>query len=316
MSTVSAPCLPPAAEHFDHPALFYKDEQEYVAGTAAFVREGLAAGDPVAVAVPAANLALIRAELGAQAGQVRLLDMEQAGRNPGRIIPRVLRAFADSHPTRRARIIGEPIWPGRTPAEYPACAQHEALINLAFEGRGVTILCPYDATRLTEPVLADALATHPTVIRSGTVQRSRHFAPTALVARYNEPLPAPPGVVATVFTKATLTAVRRYATAWAARLGLGEDRLGDFELAVGELTTNSVVHGGEEGRLRLWWEDGQVVFEVHDDGVLTDPLAGRHLPARDQLGGRGLLLVNVVADLVRTHSAPGHGTTIQVYFRA
>lgn len=315
MSTLSASSLPSAAPPFDHPALFYRGEAEYLAGTAAFVREGLAAGDPVAVAVPAAHLALIRAELGAKAGQVRLVDMERAGRNPGRIIPHVLRAFADSHPGRRARIIGEPLWAGRTPVEYPACAQHEALINLAFEGRDVTILCPYDAIRMSEPVLADALATHPTVIRSGAVARSPKYAPTALLARYNEPLHTPPDVAATPYTRATLTAARHCATAWAARLGLGEPRLVDFELAVGELTTNSVVHGGGVGHLRLWTADGQVVCEVRDAGIPDDPLAGRDLPAHDQRGGRGLLLVNAVADLVRTHTARGHGTTTHVYFR-
>ncbi|MFI0241161.1 anti-sigma factor RsbA family regulatory protein [Streptomyces sp. NPDC016845] len=317
MSTVPAPSVPsaPPPLDLDHPALFYRDEEEYLAGTAAFVREGLAVGDPVAVAVPAANLALIRAELGEEAGRVRLLDMERAGRNPGRIIPRVLRAFADSHPGRRPRIIGEPIWAGRTTAEYPACAQHEALVNLAFEGRGVTILCPYDATRLTAPVLSDAHVTHPAVIRSGARTPSAQYAPQALVARYNEPLHAPPGVAATAYTKATLTAVRQYATRWAAGLGLAEPRLDDFELAVAELTTNSVVHGGGEGLLGVWAEDRHVVCQVRDAGVLDDPLAGRRLPARDQRGGRGLLLVNVVADLVRTHSTPEDGTTTHVYFR-
>ncbi|MFJ9038544.1 anti-sigma factor RsbA family regulatory protein [Streptomyces sp. NPDC102406] len=309
MSTVSA------SQAFDHPALFYRDEQEYLAGTVPFVREGLAAGDPVAVAVPGPNLALIRDALGEQADDVRLLDMTRAGRNPGRIIPRVLRAFADSHPTRRPRIIGEPIWAGRTETEYPACAQHEALINLAFQGRDVTILCPYDTTALEESVLADAHATHPTIIRSGRRSDSDAYAPEALVARYNQPLYAPLSVAVTAYTRATLTTVRQDASRRAADLGLPASRLDDFELAVAELTTNSVVHGGGEGVLRVWAQNQHVVCEVHDAGLLDDPLAGRRLPAGDQRGGRGLLLVNVVADLVRIHSTPDHGTTTHAYFR-
>jgi hypothetical protein len=77
--------------------------------------------------------------------------MTVAGRNPGRIIPTVLLAFANAHPGRRVRLIGEPIWAGRSPVEYPACAQHEALINAAFTGRPATILCPYN-TELLDPV--------------------------------------------------------------------------------------------------------------------------------------------------------------------
>ena len=98
------------ADPFDHPALFYRDEQEYLAGTLPFITEGLAAGTPVAVAVPTANLALLRDELGRDAERVRLLDMTEVGRNPGRIIPGVLRAFADAHPGRHVRIIGEHLW--------------------------------------------------------------------------------------------------------------------------------------------------------------------------------------------------------------
>ncbi|NUP14825.1 MAG: hypothetical protein HOV73_02890, partial [Streptomyces sp.] len=148
---------------FVHPALFYRGTREYLDGTLRFVREGLALGEPVAVAVPGENLRLVRDGLGGDADGVRLLDMGEVGRNPGRIIPGVLRAFADAQaPGRRVRIVGEPIWAGRSSDEYPACVQHEALINAAFEGRTVTILCPYDVRRLDSRVLADAHATHPT----------------------------------------------------------------------------------------------------------------------------------------------------------
>lgn len=98
------------SDPFVHPALFYRGTEQYTAGTVPFLEEGLAAGEAVAVAVPGPNLELIKAELGASAAEVTLLDMTRAGRNPGRIIPGVLRAFADAHPAGRVRIIGEPIW--------------------------------------------------------------------------------------------------------------------------------------------------------------------------------------------------------------
>src|SRR5690349_24474231 len=90
--------------------------------------------------------------------------MTEACRNPGRIIPTVLLAFANAHPGRRVRLIGEPIWAGRSDTEYPACAQHEALINTAFTGRPATILCPYN-TRLLDPLwVQDAYRTHPVML--------------------------------------------------------------------------------------------------------------------------------------------------------
>ncbi|MPY41780.1 sensor histidine kinase [Streptomyces phyllanthi] len=296
-----------------HPALFYRGEQEYLDGTVPFIREGLKSGEPVAVAVPGPNLAVLKEGLGADAAAVRFLDMAQAGRNPGRIIPTVLRAFADAHTGTRVRIIGEPIWAGRSSVEYPACVQHEALINPAFQGRDVTILCPYDAARLDERVLTDAYATHPVVVLGGKERLSPSYAPERIVARYNQPLAAPPAVAETmIYGAEELPAARHFAVERASRLGLSGASLDDLALAVAELTTNSVVHGGGSGVLRIWAEDSQVVCEVRDRGHLSDPLAGRRPPARDQRGGRGLLLVHHVSDLVRIHSR-AEGTVIRFY---
>jgi anti-sigma regulatory factor (Ser/Thr protein kinase) len=302
----------PPTERFVHPALFYRGEQEYLDGTVPFIRDGLRAEEPVAVAVPGSNLSLLREALGEDAASVRLLDMEKAGRNPGRIIPRVLRAFADSHPRTRVRIIGEPIWPGRSSVEYPACAQHEALINPAFQDRDVTILCPYDADRLAEDVLTDAYATHPVIISEGRQRPSPAYAPDDVVAHYNQPL-APVTVSEEFsFDADGLPDARHFAVAQAVRLGLSGTRLEDLTLAAAELTTNSVVHGGGTGTVRIWAEAGQVVCEVRDHGHLSDPLAGRRPAARDQLGGRGLLLVHYLADLVRMHTGPA-GTVVRCY---
>ncbi|MCK1822989.1 MEDS domain-containing protein [Streptomyces sp. XM83C] len=306
-----------AADLFDHPALFYRGEAEYLAGVLPFVRDALAAEEPVAVAVPGENLDLVRDALGACAGAVRLLDMREAGRNPGRILPAVLHAFADAQPPgRRVRIVGEPVWAGRSSVEYPACVQHEALINAAFRGRAVTVLCPYDAGRLDPGVLADAYVTHPTVVPAGATvaHDSRAYAPEQAVARYNVPLPpAPPGAPACAFTAAALSPARHHAVAEGRRLGLTGVRLDDLALVTAELTTNSVVHGGGAGTLWVWAESGYVVCEVRDDGRLTDPLAGRRPAPRERRGGRGLLLVNLVSDLVRTHTGDD-GTTVRAYF--
>ncbi|MEV0585673.1 anti-sigma factor RsbA family regulatory protein [Nonomuraea sp. NPDC050310] len=302
----------PVEETFEHPALFYRDAADYTEQTVAFVRAGLAQGEPVAVAVPGPNLRLIKDGLGPDAEGLLFLDMTEAGRNPGRIIPGVLRKFADSHADRRVRIIGEPIWAGRSAVEYPACAQHEALINAAFEGRAATILCPYDESKLTAEVLADARLTHPTLISRGREERSDAYDWEAIVARYNEELQVPADAARFAFDADTLSAVRAFAATRAEELGLTGLRLLDAELAVGELAANSLVHGGGRGTLAIWAEAGQVVAEVRDAGRLSDPLAGRRPRREDQTGGRGLMLVHFVADLVRVHTTED-GTAIRFY---
>jgi anti-sigma regulatory factor (Ser/Thr protein kinase) len=302
-----------SADSFAHPALFYRGDREYLAATTAFVYAGLAAGEPVAVAVPSGNLALIRSALGDDASKVRLFDMARDGRNPGRIIPAVLRDFADRHPGRHVRIIGEPIWPGRAAAAYPACAQHEALINMSFAGRLVTILCPYDAAGLPAEVLREVARTHP-LLRDGMKEwASDAYAPEQVIEACNRPLEEPGTYLSLHFDRTNLSAVRLLAARAAAALGFRGHRLDDIRLVVAELGANSLKHGGGSGTIRVWDDDGVLVCEVADTGHITDPLAGRRPVDPSIPGSRGLLIVNLLSDLVRVHTRAG-GTVIRVFF--
>ncbi|MDF2712442.1 MAG: ATP-binding protein, partial [Nonomuraea muscovyensis] len=60
------------------------------------------------------------------------------------------------------------------------------------------------------------------------------------------------------FARGRITVLRRAVTTYAAGMGLTGRRLEDFVLAVNEITTNAVLHGGGRGRLRLWARDGRL----------------------------------------------------------
>lgn len=299
--------------HFVHEALFYRDPGQYVAGTVPFVLDGLAAGEPVLVAVPPTGIDLIRGELGPRAADVRFLDMTLGGRNPGRIIPGVLTEFADSHPSP-VRIVGEPIWAGRSATEYPACVQHEALINTAFDGRRAAILCPYDTAGLAPDVLKDAERTHPVLLEDGRRAPSeRYDDPLRTATDFNVPLPSPPSSARTHhFDASNMTRTRKLVAAHALAAGLDEDKADDLVLAVNELTTNSVVHATGGGELLLWREGATVVCEVRDGGALNDLMIGRLKPPPNTRGGYGVVMVNLLCDLVRIHSDAA-GTAIRVH---
>src|SRR4051794_13066474 len=220
---------------FEHEALLYRSVSEYVAGTVPFVEDALDTGEPVLVAVPAPNVEVIRGALGpTTADRVRFLDMTEAGRNPGRIIPGVLHSFVEEHAPGRVRIIGEPIWAGRSAAEYPACVQHEALINLAFADAAATILCPYDTGRLGAAVIGDAERTHPVVVNGDCRAASdRYGDPTTVVAAFNRPFAEPVTTPVTlIFDADELPAVRRFVVEHAGAGGLDRSRVGDLAVAV------------------------------------------------------------------------------------
>lgn len=288
-----------------HEALLYGDDRDYVAGIRQFVDGGARAGEPVLVAVPAPRLALLRREL---PDPVRFVDMTEAGRNPGRIIPAVLHAFIEEHPGARVRIVGEPIWPGRPADIYPRCVQHEALINLALADRPAAIMCPYDTRGLAPEAVDDALRTHPVVVESGVRRGSPRYAePEAVVAAFNRPLPephTPPAVL--IFGAGELAAVRRFVREHGARAGLPPDRVDDLLIVVNELATNALVHGRGPGTLRLWPDDDGVMCEVLDRGRPAGALllAGRVPPALYSEHGRGLVLVNLLCDAVHVHAGP------------
>ncbi|MGX1810865.1 anti-sigma factor RsbA family regulatory protein [Nocardia sp. NPDC055321] len=290
----------------DHPALFYRTDTEYLDTIVPFLTE---TGAPAAAAVPGERLELLRSALGPAADAVTLIDMSRAGRNPGRIIATVLRAFADRYPDQQVQIVGEPIWAGRSDLEYPACAQHEALINYAFAGREVSILCPYDVSALDPTVVADARQTHPEIWEPGRRYASECFDPAAVIERYNQPMLATehaPDLI--VSTPPDVRAARMVAVEKAATLGLSPDRVPDLELITTELVTNALAHGVSDCRLWLYRHGDQLICQTRDRGHITDPLAGRKPAAVGQLGGRGLLLVHQLSDLFRTHTT-ADGTT-------
>jgi anti-sigma regulatory factor (Ser/Thr protein kinase) len=306
----------PSLEHgFSHEAFFYSDPAEFLEASVSFVREGLAADEAVLVAVPGQRAQWLRSFFGAEPA-VQVLDMADVGANPARIIPE-WQDFLDAHEGRGVRGIGEPVWAGRSAAELAECVLHESLLNVAFEsGPSWRLLCPYDAVGLPGSVLDQARATHPVVADAAGQSGSAtyHRVPPQRALR-GDPLPPPAQTpVELPFTGGDLSSVRRLVRRHGAEAGVTDARLDDVELAVDEVASNSLLHGGGLGVLRVWAEDESLVCEVSDEGVIADPLVGRRRPVLDRTGGRGLWIANQLCDLVQVRSGAA-GTTVRLHVR-
>ena len=299
---------------FEHLALFYREEEEFLAGTRTFIDAGLNAGEPVLVAVPGAKIASMRALLNGAGGSVEFWDMNELGANPGRIIP-AARDWVQRWPQGRCRFIDEPIWPGRAASEIVEAMRHEALINLAFADAHVTILCPYDRARLDPAVMADAERTHPHVLRDGGGCASwRYTDPVELWHAADWPLPEVPDAVVPCTIGADLAGTRAFAASRLREAGLDDRRLHDVVLAIDEAATNALVHGSGVPELRIWLEGDRLVCEVADCGRLTDPLAGRRRPAPDWPRGRGVWIMNQLCDLVELRPT-STGTAVRLHVK-
>lgn len=296
----------PSSRAFDHLALMYAGVEGFVAGTVPFLRDGVAAGEPMLVVVAAAKLAALRAALGRDADRVHFADMAEVGHNPARIIP-AWRAFLDANGggTRRVRGIGEPVYAERTAAELVECQLHESLLNVAFEGSGSwSLLCPYDTEALPAAVIAEAERSHPVVMVGGERRLSRTYRQPDEIAPFDRPLPAAVGAVTDVpfASGRDLAAVRSVVGDFAAGAGLPPSVAAELVLAVHEVVTNSVRHGGGQGMLRLWIDGAEVVCEVRDAGRIGDPLVGRARPGPEAIRGRGMWMANQLCDLVQIRS--------------
>jgi anti-sigma regulatory factor (Ser/Thr protein kinase) len=298
----------------EHDAFLYSDEASYRTGLLAFIREGLEHDEPVLIAVPPTGLALLRSALAdEELERVRLADMTIEGRNPGRILGSLLTRFVEEHRGSRVRVISELLWAGRSAAEYPACAEHEALVNVALANTPAYIRCPYDVTDLDRAVLVDATRTHPIMASDGDRWTSPGYAdPAAVAMLFDSPLAlSPPDADVMVISHATGTrSARRFVHDFGVAAGMSEERLGDLRLAAQELVINTLLHSGSHGLLSIWSADGQVVCQVQDGGRIDDPLAGRRPPAPPEVG-HGLFIVHEVCDLVRIHRSGG--TTVRIH---
>jgi anti-sigma regulatory factor (Ser/Thr protein kinase) len=295
-----------------HQALFYHGEREYLDGVMGFIAPGLAAGEPVAAALPPEHGELLRRELNGHRDAVEILDMFELGRNPARIIPAVER-MVSKHDGGTLHYVGEPIWPGRSEEEIQEATKHEALINLAWPDARIRVLCPYDAAALDAEVLADAERTHPAVIERGRERRSSAYTGAAIPVRSNRPLPpVPPDAVELAFGLEDLFKVRALVFERAMAAGLRGQRVHELVLAVSELATNTVRHGPGSGVVRTWVHADRLLCQVEDPGQILDPLAGRRLPVPQVAGGIGLWVVNQLCELVEVRSDE-RGTTVRVH---
>jgi anti-sigma regulatory factor (Ser/Thr protein kinase) len=310
--------LAESREGFRHEAFFYADEDEFLAGTSSFVREGLESDEPTLVVLNAEKLDLLRSELKTDADRVFFADMGEVGRNPACIIS-TWQEFVHRYGglATGLRGIGEPISTERGPAELAECHRHEALLNLAFaDTPGFFLLCPYDSSALDAAVLEEARRTHPFVSESGVSESAPCRSLDEVAAPFSEPLSPPPSRRDwSVFHRGTLSTLREWVRKRASAARLDSDASEDLVLAVHEVALNSVRHGGGGGICRSWTEGQTLVCELRDNGSIEPPLAGRQHPTLDGHAGSGLWLVNHLCDLVQIRSFEDGGV-VRLHKRA
>lgn len=128
----------------------------------------------------------------------------------------------------------------------------------------------------------------------------------------SQPLPSPTNDAMYHTYRSDLSQVRALVLQQAREAGLPDGKANDLVLAVSEVAANTLRHTRSAGTLAIWHNADEIVCEIHDEGTITDPEAGKHKPAPDASGGHGLWIVRQVCDLVELAS-DADGTTVRMH---
>ncbi|MFG1998041.1 anti-sigma factor RsbA family regulatory protein [Spirillospora sp. NPDC048911] len=299
---------------FVHQAFLYDSDELFAERASAFLRDGLACSEPGFVVVTPYNIALLKHAL-RDSRDIVYVNSADWYISPGRTLSAYLRRVREHTGPGRIRVIGEPMWAGRTPSQILAWQRYESVINLTLAESPAWILCPYDTRVLPREVVEGARRTHPEVIDAQrTIPSSAYIEPAAFSAECDQrPLPpARPPVMTYRISRPELRRTRRLVTLAALDHGLIGDRLDDLVAAVQEIATNVVEHGGGHGSANVWLDGNDVVCDVIDSGSAWNyHLIGHRPPPPDSTSGLGVWIARRLCDQVEIRSGP-HGSMVRL----
>lgn len=186
-----------APQLLEHRVLTYGTDEEFLATTVPFLLEGVERSHCALAVTSRGLIELLRDALGGSSDKVEFADSVDWYRSPSEAFGRY-RSFVTTRFNAGApwiRVVGEPIWKGRSPAEITAWGCYESLVNIAFASSPATIICPYDVAALPEELVDDARRTHPEVAHGRRATASATYRPPEdlLLDPHNAPGRKPAG---------------------------------------------------------------------------------------------------------------------------
>jgi len=308
----------PETTRLRHAVQFHDGPADQVERAVAFARAAVRRGERLALAVPAAVEEAVLTAVG-DAGIVSLVTPSGAGGGSGQttaaLRARELRALVQSDAGVTVLCAHDPALDGVDGGYW---TELDAALNVALGDLPVDLVCLYPGFPLHLEVLEGAEANHPYLLVDGELHDNpRHRCPVEVLKDRDRsaPLVLGPPDLTHRYNSWQLHEVRGLVATLAPELGFDPVRAEDLVLAVNEVATNAVEHGSPQAEIHLWATAGGLVCEVHDSGVLTEPLPGMVAPHPADPRGRGVWIARQLCDLlhvwrdrtgthVRMHATP------------
>jgi len=291
---------------YTHEALFFDSRRALLEAAVPWLREGLQAGEDVALVCSDENNAALADALGPDP-HVMVLPRT-------RIYHRAVDAVAFYHDLftarvaagqPRVRLVGEVGFDTR-PQGHDEWCRYEAVCNHALAPLPLWSLCAYNTQALPRPLLDTAWVTHPWLRAGGERARNGDFVqPARLLGSLARPLEPPAAEAATVTLTelGELPGLRRWLQTRLADAQVGTEAAENAVLAVDEVAANGLRHGRPPVHVALWLTPARAVCDITDRGAgIIDPLAGYTPPDPVRLleGGVGLWMTRRLCEDVTT----------------
>jgi transcriptional regulator with XRE-family HTH domain len=150
----------------EHSAFIYRTEDEFRRAMGLFLAEGIERSEAILAVTTGPNIELLCGHLGNDARRVEFIDASDFYSTPVAALE-AYRAFSEANLERGAtwvRVVGEPMWAGRSDADVRSWTRYESLFNLVFAGFPLTVVCPYDERSVAPEILRQAHLTHPHMV--------------------------------------------------------------------------------------------------------------------------------------------------------
>jgi anti-sigma regulatory factor (Ser/Thr protein kinase) len=298
------------SENLRHGAFVYDGDDEYVARSLAFLKEGLEAGEGCVVAHTRDGIAMMRDALGRDAESVSFVDVGSVYTRPARALAAycgtLLRELRHA-PSVRA-VADLQIGPLRQ--EWDEWVRYEAMTNLAYAHLPAWVVCTYDVNGVPDAVLDEMSRTHSEVLGDGW-QASGHFEDPRELVRRLTPEPEPLPQLRSLAPGDDLERFRERLAGELMAANVPETAAIAMLVAGTEVAANAVRHGGGIEEVRVGTAAGRFVCEVIDGGGgFDDPAAGYLAPRAGT--GRGLWVARQLTWSLEFFDSP-RGFTVRLW---
>ena len=168
----------------EHSVFPYRTDDQFGTIMGSFLADGVERSEATLAVTTGPNVELLREHLGREARSVEFVDASGFYSTPIAALE-AYRAFFKAALERGApwvRVVGEPMWAGRSDGEVRVWTRYESLFNLVFAGSPLTVVCPYDERSVAPEIVRHAHLTHPNTVGDQGLSQSPPYTDPARFA--------------------------------------------------------------------------------------------------------------------------------------